>query len=412
MEKRGVLLVGATAAIMAGGCECSPSNPGTCGGPVETRPTECDLSCVSGEMCPIGFYCDSLGACTADCVSGDPSHGCPESFVCNRSGQCVPNRTIADAEVPFLDGAGCAHVSVEARPITPNVILIVDQSGSMTASFSGSTRWLSLRSSLLSNPGGLIADLQSRVRFGLALYSAEADGNTSSPVAGTCPLITWVPPTIENYDAIDRVYRPAAPIDETPTGESLDAVIDLLRMTPDPSTDPTIFVLATDGEPDTCGQPNPQQGQPQALAAARRAFGMGIRTYIISVGQGVVSEAHLRDMANAGLGRVAGEPDAAFWVAGDDAGLRDALSTIIAGELSCTIELNGRIQNLDQACLGSVRMQVPGATAERELTCDDANGWHAIDATHIELVGDACDTLLEVPGVRLMASFPCEIILF
>ena len=41
---------------------------------------------------------------------------------------------------------------------------------------------------------------------------------------------------------------------------------------PDPSEDPTIFILATDGEPDTCAQPNPQEGQPEALASEHERF--------------------------------------------------------------------------------------------------------------------------------------------
>ena len=232
-----------------------------------------------------------------------------------------------------------------------------------------------------------------------------ADGNSSDPVPGMCPLVEWVGPALDNHGAIQTVYGPADPIDETPTGASIDAVLDLLAMTPDPSEDPTIFILATDGEPDTCAQPNPQEGQPEALAAAERAYRTGIRTFVISVGEGVVSERHLQDMANAGLGRGAGDPDAEFWVAGDDEGLRTALTDIIGGELSCVVTLEGRIQSLEDACAGTVRLN------GEALSCDDPNGWRVIDETHIALTGDASDTLQSGPGVTPEASVPCHVIL-
>ncbi len=391
----------AVSGVLWAGCDCTGSLH-TTGGPCdveqEERPPECDMECSALTPCPAGYYCGGAGTCTADCVPGD-DRTCGAGATCTSDGRCV----VRPGDGGY-DAAGCAHVRVEARRVTPNVILVVDQSGSMTAGFGGSNRWDALRDSLMDEPDGLVYAMQSVVRFGLALYSAEQP-NDDEPVPGMCPLITWVDPALDNHGAIDAVYGPADPIDETPTGESLDAVIDLWRSAPDPSSDPTIFILATDGEPDTCAQPNPQEGQPEALAAAARAYSMGIRTFIISVGEGVVSATHLQDMANAGLGRGAGDPDAPYWVAGDDAGLRDALSAIIGGELSCVVELNGRIQDLEAACVGSVNLN------GRTLTCDDPNGWRVIDETHIELVGDACTELQSGPGTRLDATFPCDIIL-
>lgn len=387
------------ASALWSGCDCTGSLQ-TTGGPCDVeesvRPPECDQECSPTQPCAAGYYCGAAGTCTADCVPTDPST-CVETAMCTADGRCV-------LRTPDAGFEGCAHVRVEARRVTPNVILVVDQSGSMTADFGGSNRWDALRDSLMADPDGLVTSLESTVRFGVALYSAEQP-NDGEPVPGMCPLITWVPPAIDNYSAIDAVYGPADPIDETPTGESLDAVIDLLNMTPDPSSDPTIFILATDGEPDTCAQPNPQEGQPQSLAAAERAYDMGIRTFIISVGEGTVSSSHLQDMANAGLGRGAGDPDAPYWVAGDDAGLRDALGAIIGGELSCVVELNGRIQDPAAACTGTVNLN------GRNLVCDDPNGWRVIDDTHIELVGNACTELQSGPGTRLDASFPCDVIL-
>ncbi len=287
--------------------------------------------------------------------------------------------------------------------VTPTVVLVIDQSGSMTEPFGSSDRWNALRDSLLATPDGFIAALESQVRFGVALYTADFDDGM---LIGMCPAIQWIAPALNNFGAIDAVYGDSAqvPIGDTPTGESLDAVLDRLTMTPDPSVDPTIFILATDGEPDTCAVPNPQEGQPESLAGVRRAYAAGVRTFIISVGEDV-SRGHMQEMANAGVGVGAGEPDAPFYVAGDDAGLRDALRAIIGGELSCVVTLSGEIQDLDRACSGRV---VLNGTA---LTCDDPDGWRVIDATHIELVGGACELLQSTPAATLEASFPCDVVL-
>ena len=123
-----------------------------------------------------------------------------------------------------------------------------------------------------------------------------------------CPLLTEVDFALDNYAAIAAAYNAADPIDETPTGDAIDAVLNRIQNTPDPSPDPTIFIVATDGEPDRCEEFNPQNGQGEAIAAVTRAFDAGVRTFIVSVGEGVVSQQHLQDMANTGLGRASDRP--------------------------------------------------------------------------------------------------------
>jgi len=317
-------------------------------------------------------------------------------YMCTATGRCTPSMVGDGSSV-------CADVYLDSRLATPNVIMLVDQSGSMNSDFGSGTRWSVLRNSLLAMPDGFIYDLQAQVRFGLALYSARAEPD-DQPVMGECPIMTTVlPPALNNYDAINAIYGPADPIDETPTGESIDWVVRTVTGAPDPSADPTIIVLATDGEPDTCAQPNPQEGQAEAVAAAQRAFAAGIRLYIISVGEGTVSASHQQDMANAGIGAPAGA-SSPYWVAGDDAGLRDALRTIIGGEISCDVTLRGRI-DASMACSGTVLLN------GMSIPCDDPNGWVVVDDSHIRLQGTACETVMNGDAVTLEARFPCDVIL-
>ncbi len=390
------LLLPLALACTVGEASLVPPGGGTgeiCVGP--SAPPECDAPCSGALACAEGFYCGPGGRCTADCVPGE---ACPEGARCGPDGRCPQM-------VPDMGPDDCARIEVGARRVTPNVYLVIDQSGSMTEGFGGSNRWDALRDSLLDRESGLVAELDDAVRFGLALYTARAEGNAAGPPIGMCPMVEVVDAALDNYDAIEAVYAMREPIDETPTGEALEVLTARLTDIPDPPTDPILFVLATDGEPDQCSELNPQRGQARSVAAAEAAFEAGIRTFVISVGQGVVSDEHLQDMANAGLGRGAGDDSAPFFVAGDDAGLRSALQAIVGGALSCEVALDGRIENLEQACLGEVRLN------GRLLPCDDPNGWRALDAMRIEILGDACTELTESPGVTLTASFPCDVIL-
>ncbi len=381
----------------AAGCDCS-GEPEFLGAACPGL-TGCGTRCGAGmTACRAGLYCGADLTCTADC-STSPSVACPAGYMCQSNGHCV----LADAGGLVrpdgrVDGSlVCADVTVDTRRQTPTVVLLVDQSGSMTESFGSGNRWTVLRSSLLADPTGLIFDLQDQVRFGLTLYS----GREGDPV---CPLLTTVAPALNNYGGIATVYNMADPIADTPTGDSIDAVVAELRSIPDPPPDPTIIVLATDGEPDRCEELNPQNGQAEAIAAAQASFRAGYRLYIISVGEGTVSASHLQDMANAGIGAPAGA-SSPFWVAGDDMGLRDALRAIVGGEVSCLVELSGMI-DLTMTCTGVVRLN------GRILTCDDPNGWRAVDATHIELQGSACTELTSGPGNTLTATFPCNVVVF
>ncbi len=95
--------------------------------------------------------------------------------------------------------------NVGSEITTPTVLLIVDRSGSMDEDFEGQgSRWDVLRDFLLQQPGGLIYDLQSQVRFGLAMYTAES--NRGELPIGECPMLEIIVPDLNNYDEIAPVY--------------------------------------------------------------------------------------------------------------------------------------------------------------------------------------------------------------
>ncbi len=380
----------------------------------------CGLRCDDTHGCGAGLFCSASMRCAQQC---DPENPCDGGKACSKDGRCTtsvevdasvvdsgkPDSTFDDDDAgQSFAGTGapiCADKTVSAQRVKPTVVLIIDQSSSMHEDFDGlGSRWNVLRDFLLDD-AGLIASFQDQVRFGLAMYSADSDRDSPLPVTpiGECPRVSGVSPALGNFDAIETAYRATEPIEDTPTGDAIDKVLADLALDDDPDAerDPIVFVLATDGEPDTCEQLDPQEGQQEAIDAVSRAFDAKIKTFVIAVGNDV-SETHQQDIANAGLGRGPADEPAEFWRAGDDATLRQSLTEIIGGQVSCDITLDGSVAQSD-ACKGTVLLN--GKT----LPCEDDDGFTWVDSSHIRLQGKACDHPKTLQTAMLHVTFPCGV---
>lgn len=379
---------------------------GTGGAPCETVfAGQCGAVCAADSSCASGQYCGLSGTCTADCAKDAAQ--CTGTKVCNARGQCVEGNgnggSGGNGEGGFFgasSGSGmgpdaCADVNVKFEKQIPTVMLLIDQSGSMTAAFGNGDRWNVLYDTLMNANTGIVKTLQNDVRFGLALYTSNG-GNAG----GTCPMLTKVPLAFANYSAIDIVYKPQLPQGDTPTGESISAVTkDLVAYN---EMGPKFIVLATDGEPDTCAVPNPQQGQPESIKAAQDAYAAGVKTFVISVGS-EVSDGHLQDVANAGAGLPIGGADkATFYKALDPQALVMAFDTIINGVRSCTLKLNGTV---DASGAAAGKVSLDGML----LGYNDPNGWQLTAPDEIELLGTACQTI-KAGDHSISVEFPCGIV--
>jgi hypothetical protein len=298
-------------------------------------------------------------------------------------------------ETPFPDDGTCGDINVVVNGVSPTVQLLLDQSGSMTAGFGNMNRWDALYETVMGSDG-VVSRLQTEVRFGLSLYTSF-DGFDG----GTCPVISDVAPAFDNYAAMDAVMAPARPEEDTPTGEAIDAILPALQALDVPG--PKIIVLGTDGEPDTCAQPDPENGQPQSIAAAQRAFEAGIRTYVISVGDQVGRD-HLQDMANAGTGlAIGGTENATYYVALNPDELVNAFGTIVGGVTGCVFTINGTVD----PAKGS-----EGLVALDGQQLEYGTDWVMLDGKTFEVLGAACDTLQNGDLHHVAAVFPCgEIII-
>ncbi len=165
------------------------------------------------------------------------------------------------------DDAVCGEVDVSFESQTPTVILLIDHSSSMESNFGNGSRWDVVRNALLADDG-IIKELEKEIRFGIQLYTSRNGRENGNE----CPLLNGIDPTLNSYDSINSFYRGEEPIDDTPTGESIAAVADII--TKNNSNYSKVIILATDGEPNTCEDPHNQTDEAKdvAVAAAEDAF--------------------------------------------------------------------------------------------------------------------------------------------
>jgi hypothetical protein len=324
--------------------------------------------------------------------------------------------------------SGCQSVMVTPTRSIPNVMFLVDRSGSMVSELDGSspepgepTRWRVAHDAI----EAVMGETESIVRFGLSTYHWNDDEYSlnNSPPDPECPIVgpagasvqNFVPVgfALDNASAILGLYPQEFPNDpsgtrnDTPTGESIDKLAAWIDDNPPPPGGPTIIVLATDGEPDSCMYPDSNRDIARQLSvdAAEAAYLAGIQTYVLSVGSDV-GAGHLQDMANAG----AGDPpqDAQFWVGTDPASLEIAFRDIIKDSISCEIVISKPFneETLDQAC-------EEGDVALNGVPLDCPSDWQVKDEAPynvIELLGSACQTL-KSGEVTFTAEFPCGTII-
>ena len=239
---------------------------------------------------------------------------------------------------------------------------------------------------------GVVTQLEDEVRFGMALYTSN-----NGMFGGTCPMLDEVAPDFGNRDAMNAAYSMPLPDGDTPTGEAIAAVAASLASEENTAR---AILLATDGEPDTCAVPDPQEGQPLSVTAVLDAYEAGIKTFVVSVGE-EVSAMHLQELANVGVGKAPNDPDPApYYQALNAQDLIEDFDQIVNGFVSCEFAIDG-IVDIDAACQG--RVLLDGV----EIDC--GTDWHVPEESTLELLGEACATLQD--GGDHTVDATCQVIM-
>jgi hypothetical protein len=316
----------------------------------------------------------------------------------------APKPSVADAKVDRREaGPLCESSSISIDQLRPTVTLLVDQSGSMAAHYpspsSPSTRWSIVHDALMDPTTGVIKQLQYKLRFGIAFYTSHNGSST-----GTCPIMGEVRAATNNYEAIRALYDRMTPDDDTPTSEAIDRVVEGINASSIRSSQS--ILLVTDGLPDTCAMPDPQRGQPQAIVAAQKAHDDGIDLYVLGISADI-GGANLQELANAGKGkpislvwprdREAAQP---FQASDSVTGLTAQFRDVFARIPFCEVRLSRNV-DANEASRGTVVLD------GKPLFYGDPNGFILSDPRHLEIVGNACETIKNM-GKKLEVRISCD----
>ncbi|MEO8181617.1 MAG: vWA domain-containing protein [Deltaproteobacteria bacterium] len=396
------LAAAACAALWAAAFGCSS------GAPQGTSPVDgvgCDpaVDAVCGAVgagCQSDAQCASGSCSSGACVSLGPSGGGGSSG----TDELFPADELKD-NGPHEDPT-CVDLDVDFARVTPTVMLLIDQSGSMDQSFeNGKDRWQTLRETLTDPTNSLLKKLETSVRFGMTLYTSDG-GFGTGPTRRTCPKLQSVGIGLGNFatmssflnqkNGANYVYGPAG---DTPTAESVDAVVGTLNAYQEEG--PKSIILATDGDPDTCQDPNANDSDASktlSVTAVQHAYEAGIPTHIISVGNQVTAS-HLKALAVAGKG---GDATAQAYTALDTSALVAAFDAIIGSVRTCDFTLEGTV-TASNAPRGKVVLD------GQALTFGDANGWEMPDEQTVRLRGSACEQA-QADAAGISMKFPCDAI--
>lgn len=296
----------------------------------------------------------------------------------------------------------CESVSLTIDELRPTVTLLVDQSYSMVGGYptrgSAQSRWDIVRAALMDPKEGVVPRLQSSIQFGLSFYTSY-----NGSAGGACPVLSEVTAATENVEAIRQLYDVTSPGDDTPTGAAIQQVVSRLEGAPHPG--PRVLLLVTDGDPDTCAQPDPQNGQQEALDGAARAHAAGIDVYVLGVSLDISGD-KLQQLANAGQGkrtdaRWGVDADAArpYQASSSVAELTQQLQQILERVPLCEVQLE---REVEAAELGPGSVTLDG----QRLELNAPNGYRLKDARRLEIVGAACESLKNA-GRRLAVRISC-----
>jgi hypothetical protein len=328
---------------------------------------------------------------------------------------------------PVTPGSGlgpmnnlCEVVHLTAKPTTPDILIVLDRSGSMDRD----GRWVPSVDAVRS----ITTDLQSQINFGLALFPqppvvpdlaaclmmqpAEQtmclnDALAALGMAAGCTPGNIVVPVGPNTGAmIGTTLDMTISQGGTPTGETLQNLVGTFGAPPaDPDMIPAprFVLLVTDGQP-TCPNGGGEDTTPADIDIANTAIDAlrekGVRTYVVGYNTTGPANAALAQVLD-GFATRGGTGDMMHRPVENAQNLRDELQRIAGDVISCTFVLDKAPPRADH-----VLVRVDGV----QVNLDDPNGWHLVGDRTVELTGATCEKLKSDGAHVVDAEVRCQVV--
>jgi len=321
-----------------------------------------------------------IPACGGENADGDGGNGHQDGTNQDGSGQDGSGLDGGGGDIPNpTDGPICDEVAITAGSIPPNLMLVVDKSGSMRDDTCavGCNRKIDDAKTALTF---LLNEGEGQIRFGWMPY----------PTDSSCgPGIVVTPCGDNTAQAIRLLVAALAQGGGTPTGETLEnanADTDLHD-----ESRSNFVLLLTDGLP-TCpvgqGHDVTEQDKTRALNAVTALHQAGIDTFVIGLGEAVNDSGDptlLNDMAVAGGRARAGAVK--YYEANSLNELQTALQEIGGMVIGCNLSLSVVPEEPNY-----LWVYFDGVPVPRDR--NHINGWdYDPDRNQINFYGPACDQL-------------------
>jgi Mg-chelatase subunit ChlD len=276
-------------------------------------------------------------------------------------------------------------ITVTQTQRTPDVLLVVDKSGSMGEALTGAN---SSKMDVMKQALAQVLPTQDQnIHFGLATYPSAVDQCSAATVL--------VPVAANNAGAVITQINAVTPGGATPTFSSLDAAGSYYSSIP-VNADGRFVLLATDGLPNCNGTPQ-TPSQSQTIQAAQRLSNVGIKVFVIGFGDVASADpVFLQQLAQAG-------GTGNFFAADSPTELQNALLSISGTvvQASCSFELASRPQ--DESKLA---VTLDGQAVPRDPS--HATGWdYDAGANSITFYGDTCNSIQTGTGANVGVDYGC-----
>lgn len=237
------------------------------------------------------------------------------------------------------DGRTCGGAKYNAQNVPPDLLIVLDKSGSMNEQADGTAcpgmgaacptqKWPAMVMGL-NTVVGTSAD---KINWGLSYFPSSGGGSSCTTAA--MPAVAIAP---NNAGPIMTSLGASQPNGRTPTREAINKAVTYLQGLTDPN--PKFILLATDGAPNCMpgAGSTTESDAAGAIAAVGMANTMGIPVFVVGIGNVTEFVQTLNDMATAGGRPAAGDPK--YYPVSSSAQLVEVLTTIGSQIATCTFTL-------------------------------------------------------------------------
>jgi hypothetical protein len=312
-------------------------------------------------------------------------------------------------------GMMCGERSQPTTKLNPNILIVLDASGSMNEDAQNmscgmnmgcgaNSKWALLTPALTQ----VVRDTQTTVNWGLKMFG-DASGScgvnpnmVAVPVGpNTGDMITT---TIMNRtDAMGNVSMSTS----TPTRRAMNAAVTYFGTVTEPN--PKYIVLATDGMPNCTGTSNNNNDDtPGAIAAVTAARMANIPTFVVGISAppGAANDAMNMMAIEGGMPR-AGDPQ--YYPVTSAAEFTAVLNTLVTIAASCVFPVPPPPTNDGTTNRSNIYVRADGVNIPMDRS--HTNGWDYTDGTmmSVTLYGPACDSVMAGTTMNVSIVFICVV---